>query len=69
MDKGECGCLIAYIGSGQSEIEYCPLHKAAPELYEALKGVLPLLTGAFYKTNQTKAEIVAVRQAIAKVEN
>jgi hypothetical protein len=41
---------------------------AAPDLYEACKAVLPLLTGAFYITHTTRPEIVALKQAIAKAE-
>ena len=31
--KGECGCKVSIAG----DIYFCPLHKSAPRLYEALK--------------------------------
>ena len=33
----ECGCEIATDNMGSYEIEYCPKHDSAPDLYEALK--------------------------------
>lgn len=42
---------------------------SAPDLYEAGKRVLPLLTGAFYKTHDIRPEIIALREALAKVKN
>ena len=37
----ECGCKIVVIGkSDNAEIHYCPLHKSAPTIHEALKSVL-----------------------------
>lgn len=64
----ECGCEIITDNMGTYEISYCPKHKAATELYEALKityeylrdlGVLPNLGGLAREEAQ---------KAIAKVE-
>ena len=35
--KGECGCKVVSAFLVGNTIEYCPLHKAAPDLYEACK--------------------------------
>ena len=32
-----CGCKLKQLGHVITEIDYCPLHKAAPDLYEACK--------------------------------
>lgn len=32
-----CGCLVAVDYNNMVIIDYCPKHKAAPELYEVLK--------------------------------
>lgn len=37
--KGECNCFIRDIDRFKKEIKYCPLHAAAPEMYEALKEI------------------------------
>ena len=34
--KQPCGCTVVY-GNTFMEIDYCPRHAAAPELYEALE--------------------------------
>lgn len=37
----ECGCKIVVIGElHNAKIEYCPKHKAAQDMYEALKKLL-----------------------------
>lgn len=38
--KYECGCSIETGRSGNPFIVYCPKHKAAPAMYEALKAIL-----------------------------
>ncbi len=40
--KGECDCKVVSGFLCGNVIEYCPLHKAAPDLYEALEGLLQL---------------------------
>ena len=36
--KFDCGCAVVYnIMNGDLHIIYCPLHAAAPAMYEALK--------------------------------
>lgn len=36
-----CGCRIKIVGDlHTSAIEYCPKHKAAPDMYEALKALM-----------------------------
>ena len=42
-DIRECGCLmIGYLNEDDTtrvDMHYCPKHKAAPEMYEALEGI------------------------------
>ena len=38
--QGICGCLVITEPQSSPEIVYCPLHKSAPKLYEALKEVI-----------------------------
>jgi len=40
LRKHGCGCLIIELLDHTYDTVYCPLHKAAPELYEALKQLL-----------------------------
>ncbi len=35
-----CGCRIDEMANGSLGITYCPKHKAAPDMYEALRGIL-----------------------------
>ena len=35
-----CGCIVGLDYDGTLKVFYCPKHKAAPELYEALKEML-----------------------------
>ena len=35
----DCGCEIATDNMGAYEIQYCPKHKAAPDMYEALRRI------------------------------
>ena len=37
MNNYDCGCYVESDGSGCYTIGYCPLHDAAPDMYEALK--------------------------------
>jgi len=36
LNEYPCGCWIYRDGAGAHFIEYCPLHKSAPLLYEAI---------------------------------
>jgi len=46
----DCKCrphvIISDTGIIDARIEYCPKHKAAPELYEALEALWPYIDGA-----------------------
>lgn len=35
----DCGCEVIVATNGSVMLTYCPLHKSAPDLYEALKQV------------------------------
>jgi len=35
-----CGCIVAIDYDETPKIIYCPMHKAAPKLYEALKAII-----------------------------
>jgi len=46
---GDCGCRILQTTNGvltATGMRYCPKHKAAPELYEALEALWPYIDGA-----------------------
>jgi len=36
LQRFPCGCTIEDLGDGSHAINYCPKHKAAPDMYEAL---------------------------------
>ena len=38
LTQAFCGCRIVHI-DGETELEYCPLHKAALDMYDALKNL------------------------------
>uniref|UniRef100_A0A6M3LQ11 Uncharacterized protein n=1 Tax=viral metagenome TaxID=1070528 RepID=A0A6M3LQ11_9ZZZZ len=76
--KEDCGCGIWEIiknGKTTRYIGYCPKHKAAPDMHEALRDVLLLHGEAFdtlhrgigTATFQGKA-LLAARQALAKAD-
>ncbi|KKN12478.1 hypothetical protein LCGC14_1016020 [marine sediment metagenome] len=58
----DCGCEIVTDNMGAYEIDYCPKHKSAPDLYEALKKMLPLVSGYYLQ------EVIDAEQALAKAE-
>ena len=67
----DCGCKV-YVWNDSSgvEIEYCPMHEAAPEMLKALKGIVDVLyAGPTEATNAdfTNAVDIAI-QAIAQAE-
>jgi len=37
LQRFPCGCTIEELADGSHGINYCPKHKAAPDMYEALK--------------------------------
>ena len=66
MERIKCGCNVVLTGGGQWRISYCPLHKSAPDLYEALKD---LLDGLGNPMEITPYELVEkASQALSKVE-
>jgi len=64
--NGECGCRP---DNTTGEITYCPLHKSAPELYEALKLAKRRIE---YTSVRTDTEVVyligQLDKALAKAE-
>jgi len=65
--KGECGCKLKQLGYVITGIEYCPLHKSAPDLYEALKGLIERDDYGSIRL-PTQARDVMVK-ALSKAEN
>ena len=66
-----CGCLVAVDYNNAVEIVYCPKHRSAPDLYEALKiGKGAVETDLFYhpedKVSQIKLRIIV--KALSKAE-
>ncbi len=67
--KGECSCKVVSAFLIGNSIEYCPLHKSAPDLYEALKALNEQLTGANIPFSQGMFDAkINMRQALAKAE-
>ncbi len=56
-----CGCWIRYDNAGAYLIEWCPLHKAAPDLLEACKMALSCMAPEDDDITARK-----LRQAISK---
>ena len=40
LQRFPCGCTIEDLGDGSHAINYCPKHKAAPDMYEALRALV-----------------------------
>ncbi len=62
----ECGCKITTDKSYPS-VEYCPLHKSASDLYEALKEVLNDANNGSFTSLAGSVQKLG-EQALAKVE-
>ena len=68
MEK--CGCKTEYSCAGNSDIAYCPLHKAAPELLRACKDVVKEVEKTKLPLGADLADSIFVlgKQAIASAE-
>ena len=73
--KGECGCKIvgAFSWWDKDIIEYCPLHKAAKDMYEALIETTEALQSLVIKYGngimpEDAPVIQGAKQALAKAE-
>jgi len=67
-DKGECGCHCHIGEGGFIVLEYCPKHKAAPDMYEALGH---LINSYEFHCPEAKTESQAIKTAkatLAKAE-
>lgn len=63
----KCGCKIERDRYGVLFLEYCPKHKAAGDMYEALKMIEPILDTRPNPTGGNTLWTIA-KQAIAKAE-
>jgi len=61
--KGECGCRSDNTTGG---IVYCPLHGAAPDLYEAAKEIMERFNGGVRFPLQSSCH--KMNEALAKAE-
>ena len=61
----ECGCRITS-KKHFSSIDYCPLHKSAPDLYEALEKIITAEDEGFEVLGYGRSQ--NARKAIAKAE-
>ena len=73
--KGECGCkVVRALGSAKNEIDYCPLHKSALDLYEGLNDALTEICRMCVRLNpqhkdcKSCEEIERSRQPLRKAE-
>ena len=62
--KGNCGCYTTF-NSSSYEMIFCPLHKSAPDLYEALNLAFSDLAENGRITEPIER---VIKEAIAKVE-
>lgn len=63
-----CGCIIIHDTTKPREkIDYCPKHRAAPDMYEALKAANNLLNG-YTSANDNEQLKITIRMALAKAE-
>ena len=65
--EAKCGCLAVYLPYDELEIEHCPLHKAAPKLYEACRLVVERIDGFNYPI-AFEYPFIRVIEALAEVE-
>ena len=64
-----CGCAMLIRNSGVGSITYCPKHKAAPDMYEALRGIIARRMECHeVESASIPSEIGAVYKALAKAE-
>lgn len=64
----DCGCTVQHIEWGEVEIEYCPLHKSASDMYEALKRLYKMFGGECGGCIKTENTLLEVQDALAKAE-
>ena len=62
-----CGCKIAWKDYKPEHIEFCPLHKAAPDIYEAAKALLACLDMSAFSDDEVEG-VNNLYNAIAKAE-
>ena len=60
--KQECGCYYKH----NDEIVYCPMHKAAPEMLEALEALLEMLANPIADPDVV-GTVMKAEQALAQV--
>lgn len=76
-----CGCEVRHYRDESYRITYCPVHKTAPEMYEALKalrhtvdkliqdGTIPLNRPDIVKiTMQSNEALWAMNKALARIK-
>ena len=64
----ECGCKVVSAFLCGNTIDYCPLHKAAPKLYEALRKVMNDYPLAHYTGNNHPCTHCTALKALAEVD-
>lgn len=65
--KGECNCRIEYFHNiNEFKIEYCPLHKAAPDLYEACLTALGVMATLDQGKGWVKEISAVIQKALTK---
>ena len=63
----DCGCEIVTDNMGAYEIDYCPKHKSAPDLYRALKTITSKMSPPDDMLCYLP-ELVKAREALAKAD-
>jgi len=64
----ECGCHVIPNAVGGVEIDYCPLHKSAPTLYEACLTALGVMVTLDQSKGWVKEISGVIQQALSLAE-
>lgn len=76
-DDPKCECRVVYLANKddyytETKIEYCPLHKAAPDLYKALELTQNMLGSIALEDDELQAErsevMTLAAEALTKAE-
>lgn len=66
LQNYSCGCYVAQWGDSSCGLEYCPKHKAAPDLYRELSSAVEILRRGGYQDDMPVLK--PMLKALAKAE-
>ena len=70
MTVSGCGCQIKRVGMNQYDMEYCPKHEAADDMYAALEDIIEQAEKSLLPLGADLADSIRVfgKQAVAEAE-